>query len=81
MNNKLLALNIICVVTDTIIAALAISAFGWSAWNFGKWWLTLFSLIPLALFNQHSVIIDADIQQAKVDALKPKGGEDNGIEG
>lgn len=69
MSNKLLALNITYAVVDTIIAALAILAFAFGSWHFGRWWILLFTIIPLALFNSHSAIVDADIAAAQ------KGGE------
>ena len=69
MSNKLLALNITYAVVDTIIAALAICGFIFGSWHFGRWWIILFTIIPLALFNSHSAIVDADIEAAK------KGGE------
>lgn len=65
MTSKLLALNIIYAIVDTIIAALAICAFGWGAWYFAKWWMLCFCIIPLALFNTHSAIVDADIEAAR----------------
>lgn len=65
MTSKLLALNITYAIVDTIIAALAICAFGWGSWFFGKWWMLCFCIIPLVLFNSHSVIVDADIEAAK----------------
>jgi len=71
MTSKLLALNITYAIVDTIIAALAICAFGWGAWFFGRWWMLLFTIIPLALFNTHSAIVDADIEATQ------KGGEDD----
>ena len=70
MTSKLLALNIIYAVVDTIIAALAICAFGWGAWHFEKWWILAFSIIPLLCFNTHSAIVEADIEAAS-------GGSDN----
>jgi len=71
MTSKLLALNITYAIVDTIIAALAICAFGWGAWFFGRWWMLLFTIIPLVLFNTHSAIVDADIEATQ------KGGEDD----
>ncbi len=64
MSNKLLALNITYAIVDTIIAALGICTFGWGAWFFGKWWILCLCIIPLALFNAHSAIVDADIAAA-----------------
>ncbi len=71
MTSKLLALNITYAIVDTIIAALAICAFGWGAWFFGRWWIMLFTILPLMLFNTHSAIIDADIEAAQ------KGSDSN----
>ena len=67
MTGKLLALNITYAVVDTIIAALAICGFGWGSWFFGKWWMLCFSIIPLALFNQHSLIVNADLERGEKD--------------
>ena len=71
MTSKLLALNITYAIVDTIIAALAICAFGWGAWFFGRWWIMLFTILPLMLFNTHSAIVDADIEAAQ------KGSDSN----
>lgn len=71
MSKSLLAINILWALIDTIITALAICAFVWGARYFERWWLLLFAIIPLALFNQHSLVIDADLQAAKE-------GESNG---
>ena len=69
MSNKLLALNITYAVVDTIIAALAIGGFIWGSLHFERWWIMLFTILPLILFNNHSAVIDADIETAQ------KGGE------
>ena len=71
MTSKLLALNITYAIVDTIIAALAICAFGWGAWFFGRWWIMLFTILPLMLFNTHSAIVSADIEAAQ------KGGDND----
>lgn len=57
MNNKIFWLNIIIAIVDTIIAALAIVAFTAMANIMGKWWIVLFSLIPLMLFNHHTIVL------------------------
>ena len=69
MTSKLLALNIIFAVFDVLLGTSGIALFGWAAWHFSKWWLTLFALFPLALYNSHSMIIGADIEAAQ------EGGE------
>lgn len=75
MDKKLLVLNIVYVTFDVVLGLAGIAVFAWCAWHFEKWWMALFALIPLTLYNTHSAIIDADIQQAKVDALKPQAKE------
>ena len=65
MTNKLLALNITYAIVDTIIAALAICAFGWGSWHFERWWMLLFTIVPLGLFNSHSVIVESGIAAAE----------------
>lgn len=77
MDKKLLVLNVCYAVFDALLAGAGIALFGWCAWHFERWWMVLFALIPLALYNQHSVIIDADIRQAQVDKLAPQKGGDN----
>lgn len=73
MNKQLMVLNIILTVGDIIVCCAAIALFGWAAWAFGKWWILLFNFIPLGLYSNHSLVIEADITQAKTDELKPKG--------
>lgn len=67
MSKPLAAINIIWAIGDVIVCSLAILAFGWGAWFFGKWWLLLFAIIPLALFNQHSLIVNADLERVEKD--------------
>lgn len=67
MSKPLAAINIIWAIGDVIVCSLAILAFGWGAWFFGKWWLLLFAIIPLALFNQHSLIVNADLERGEKD--------------
>ena len=75
MSKSLTAINIILVVTDLILSALCVIAFSWASFFFDKWWLVLFTLIPAALYTNHSIIIDSDIRQNEVDKLKSNGGE------
>lgn len=57
MDKKIFALNIIIAIVDTIIAALSIVAFFLMSYSMQKWWIMLFALIPLMLFNRHSILI------------------------
>lgn len=72
MDKNLRILNIVYAVADTVIAALVVVGLGLLSYHFGKWWVILFSYLPLAFYFQHTLIIDADLQQAEVDALNPK---------
>ena len=78
MSKRMVVLNIILVITDLILSALAVCAFTWCAVYFHKWWIILFTLIPVILYNNHSMILDSDIRQSKED--ERKGGEDNSRE-
>lgn len=71
MDNNISKLNIVLAVADTVVASLAIAAFGAAAYVFCKWWILLFALLPITLFYSHSIIIDADIQEAEIDQLSP----------
>lgn len=77
MSKSLTAINIILVLTDLILSALVVLGFAWAAWYFSKWWLVLFTLVPMALYSQHSIIIDSDLRQNAIDQLEGKGGEEN----
>lgn len=63
MDKTFKTINIILVIADTIIAALAIAGFGAAAYVFSKWWITLFALFPLTLFYSHGIIVDTEVKQ------------------
>lgn len=73
MSKSLTAINIILVVTDLILSALCVIAFSWASFFFDKWWLVLFTLIPVMAYSHHSIIIESDIQQDRIDKLE--GGD------
>ena len=75
MTEKLYKLNKLFIITDFLIAALGVCVFSYSALHFSKWWIALFALIPLALYMNHGLILDNQITDAKVEELKPKGGD------
>ena len=77
MNEKLYRLNKLFIIADFLIAALGVCMFAYSALHFGKWWIALFALIPLALYMNHGLILDNQITDAKVEELKPKGDDPN----
>ena len=61
MTKRLLIINVVYAVVDTLIFAIGICGFTLCALHFGKWWLVLFNLLPLSLFSRHSLIIDNDL--------------------
>ena len=65
LNKNLAVINAIMAVGDVAIAAIAILSFTYVSIYFGRWWITLFSILPILLYSSHSLIIDADIEQAK----------------
>lgn len=67
MSRTMATINIILVIADLILSALAVCAFAWCAVFFHKWWIILFTLVPVILYNNHSIIVDR----------RTKGGEDN----
>lgn len=58
MDERLYRLNTTYAVADTLICIVAVLAFTFCAWFFAKWWITLFNVLPLALFNTHMVVVD-----------------------
>ena len=77
MDRKLLTLNIFYAIADVIIGLAGIVVFGAGAWFFGKWWLLIFTLLPLILYNNHTLVINEDIQ---LQDEAQKGGEPNAKE-
>lgn len=78
MDKKLEVLNIVYAIVDTLICALAIVAFGAGAYYFNRWWILLLTLVPVVAFNNHTLVINQDIRDAKIDELSPDGGKENG---
>ena len=76
MDKKIAIINIIYALTDTIVCMVAVGVFAFCAWHFDRWWISLFGILPLLLYSNHSMIINADIRDAKVDQLKPDGKGD-----
>lgn len=67
MEKKLLTINIIITIADTLVCLAAVTTFGFAAIHFSRWWITLFGFVPLLLFNSHSLIIKADLDTAEGD--------------
>ena len=73
MDKNIKTLNIIYAITDTLIAALSISCFAYMALHFERWWILLFSILPLVLYSQHTLVIESNIRRSG-------GGETDGRE-
>lgn len=58
-------LNRILAISDTIVSVIAILTLGACAWYFNKWWIVLFSIIPLLLFYSRPMVMDADYEQVE----------------
>ena len=57
MDERLYRLNITYAIVDTLVCVLAVVGFAFAAWVFNKWWIVLFNIITLALFNSHLVVL------------------------
>ena len=75
MNDKLFKINVLITVFDFFLCGMGVAAFAVGAWLFSKWWIALFALIPLGLYSNHGIVVETDIQQSKIDALKPQKEE------
>ena len=60
-------------VCDFIICALATAIIGYAAFVFDKWWIALFALIPVALYTNHGIIVNSQIQDADFEEVKEDG--------
>lgn len=57
MDNKMFVINIIKVVADVIVSTAAIIAFGWGAWFFSKWWILLFTILPMLMYYSSGIVV------------------------
>ena len=58
MNKYLFVLNIICTVSELIVCCAVIFGFVFCAYHFGRWWISLFTIVPLLGYNGWKMIID-----------------------
>lgn len=65
MSKRLVLINLILTAFEFLICLSVIAAFSYAAFHFSHWWINLFSLLPLALFSSHGLIVDSDIAEAK----------------
>lgn len=68
MTKRMAFINAILVTFDFLICVSVIAAFAFCGYRFNHWWINLFSLIPLALFNTRGIIFEVE---------EEKGGEDD----
>ena len=74
MDERLFRLNTTYAIVDTVKCLAFILAFGFAAWEFGRWWVNLFSVLPLLMYSTHTIVIEDDIE-----CMKEQGG-DHGYE-
>ena len=67
--DKIYRINVLFVICDFIIAGLSLVMVSWAAFFFNRWWIILFSVVPLALYMNHGLLIAED--------LNAKGDENN----
>ena len=65
MSKQLTVLNILVALFDMIVCVAALTMFAFTAYNSDKWWITLFSLLALFMYNSKSFMIDQDIEDAQ----------------
>lgn len=65
MEERLFKLNRTYAIVDTLVCLAAIASFAFAGFHFGKWWINLLNLIPLALYSQHTLVIETDLQASK----------------
>ena len=58
MDKKIFWLNIVLTVMDTLVSLLSIAAFTAIAYWFGKWWITLFGLLPMLMFYDRGLLLE-----------------------
>lgn len=64
LDKKLAVINIIFAIGDVIVCLAFVMALAKAAVYFNKWWILLFSLIPLLLYSAHGIILE---QKGSVD--------------
>ena len=65
MSKQLTVLNSLVALFDMIVCIAALTAFAYTAYHFDRWWITLFSLLALLMYNSKSFMIDQDIEDAQ----------------
>ena len=63
MSKRVLTLNIIYAVFDALVGVCGIGVFGLAGGYFERWWITLFAVIPLALYNNRTMILDSILEE------------------
>ena len=58
MSKRIVFLNVFLTLLDFLICLSVIAAFAFCGYHFSHWWINLFSLIPLALFDGHKIILE-----------------------
>ena len=72
MSKRLMILNIVATIGAVIVCLAACAVFFFTAQYANRWWITLFSIVPLVMFNSHGFVLESDIQQSQLDELSGK---------
>ena len=72
MSDKFFKLNWLLFVLDFLVCTVSVIGFLWGAAYFNHWWISLFDLIPLALYTSHGILCDpeTDKEEQKGDEQK-----------
>lgn len=57
MDNKMFVINIIKAIADLIISALGIMGFIYGANMFQRWWILLFTVLPLLMYYSSGIVV------------------------
>ena len=75
MEERLYRLNTTYAILDTIVCLAAIACFGLAAFHFGRWWISLFNLVPLMLYSQRGALIELKAPEEDIECMKEKEGD------
>lgn len=60
MDKHMFIINIIKAIADTIISALGIMGFIYGANVFQRWWILLFTALPLLMYYSSGIVVLGD---------------------
>ena len=60
-------INIAFAVADAIVCIVSVVAIAYVTASFGKWWIILFSFIPVAMYANHDVVVETNVEKSRND--------------